>query len=230
MEKLFNPYKQFLGSFIPNCLMEYEGLTATAKLCWARLAQYAGKDGRCYPMQETIAKEIGISTVQVKRILKELETKGFIYIKKPTGQDRLLHKNNIYFFIKHEVFDISGSIVDDTSVGIVDDTSKIIDKENHKKENHIQHDTFFEQLWSAYPKPVGKKDAYRHYKASVKTEQDKKDISAAMQSYIKSEPVQREIQRGSTQYIQNGSTWFNNWRDYVSLTIKAKPKTILNYL
>src|SRR3990172_6930356 len=84
MEKLFNPYKQFLGSFIPNCLMEYEGLTAMAKLCWARLAQYAGMDGRCHPMQETLAREIGISSRQVIRILKELEIKGFIYTKKPT--------------------------------------------------------------------------------------------------------------------------------------------------
>lgn len=66
----------------------------------------------------------------------------------------------------------------------------------------------FESIWLKYPKRDGKKDAMRHFKASVKTEQDWNDINKALQNYIKSEPVQKG-------FIKNGSTWFNNWRDWV---------------
>ena len=42
--EVFNPYGMFVGSFVPNTLLRYKGLSSTAKLLWARLAQYAGKN------------------------------------------------------------------------------------------------------------------------------------------------------------------------------------------
>ena len=55
---------------------------------------------------------------------------------------------------------------------------------------------------------VGKRAALRHYSASVKTEQDFRDIQTALETYKRS----RRVGRG---FIQNGSTWFNNWRDWL---------------
>ena len=45
----FNPSQIFIGSFIPNVLMRFTGLSDGAKLARARLNQYAGHDGICYP-------------------------------------------------------------------------------------------------------------------------------------------------------------------------------------
>lgn len=67
----------------------------------------------------------------------------------------------------------------------------------------------FEDVWSLYPKRCGKKDALRHFKASVKNEDDFDNIRIALNNYLASERVFND-------YIQNGSTWFNNWRDWIN--------------
>lgn len=69
----------------------------------------------------------------------------------------------------------------------------------------------FEHIWSRYPSKDGRKIAERSFKASVKTEQDWNDINQALDNYLKSERVIKG-------FIKNGSTWFNNWRDWVSYT------------
>jgi hypothetical protein len=69
----------------------------------------------------------------------------------------------------------------------------------------------FELLWKKYPRPRGKKDAIKHFVTSVKTEEDWKNINIALDNYLQTENVKKGIE----QYIQNGSTWFNNWQDWV---------------
>ena len=76
--KPFNPYKLFNGIFIPDCLLSYKKLSMGAKLCYGRIIKYCGKNGYCYPKQETVAKELGISRSQVTRYLKELTKEKFI--------------------------------------------------------------------------------------------------------------------------------------------------------
>ena len=66
----------------------------------------------------------------------------------------------------------------------------------------------FDEIWSKYPKRQGKKAAFKHYKVSVKTEKDYIDIQKALENYLKSETVKKG-------FVQNGSTWFNNWRDWI---------------
>ncbi len=66
----------------------------------------------------------------------------------------------------------------------------------------------FESIWKEYPKRLGKKLAFVHFKASVKTEVDVSAIRSALANYKK------QIEGKDRQYIQHGSTWFNNWRDY----------------
>ncbi len=79
----------------------------------------------------------------------------------------------------------------------------------------------FEDIWSKYPKRVGKKAALRHYKASVLNENDMDDIHTALNNYIQSETVLKG-------FVQNGSTWFNNWRDYLDITVATgKSKDLL---
>ena len=66
----------------------------------------------------------------------------------------------------------------------------------------------FSDIWKKYPKCIGKKAAERHFKTSVKTQQDCSDIQKALNNYLESETVRKG-------FIQNGSTWFNNWRDWI---------------
>lgn len=82
--------------------------------------------------------------------------------------------------------------------------------------NHIvvfQSEEQFEILWKKYPNKDGRKAAWKHFKASVKNEENFGIINTALNNYLESDKVKKG-------YIKNGSTWFNNWRDWVN-----KPKS-----
>lgn len=101
MSQRFNPYRQFVGSFIPNSLMSYPGLTPAAKLLWARLAQYAGKDGGCFPSQKRLAGDLAITDRHVRNILNELVSKGFLEKVAPSFHEQIKGKTCKYFFLLH---------------------------------------------------------------------------------------------------------------------------------
>lgn len=69
----------------------------------------------------------------------------------------------------------------------------------------------FESLWNEYPKRLGKKEAMRHFRASVKTEGDYENIKKALRNY-KAYIVEKKFEE---QYIKQGSVWFNNWQDWI---------------
>lgn len=77
-------------------------------------------------------------------------------------------------------------------------------KEENKK--HIL--VFFESLWKDYPSNDGKKDALRHYKATVKTDGDCQRIRTALNNYL------AHLKCETWKKPKNGSTWFNNWEDW----------------
>lgn len=66
----------------------------------------------------------------------------------------------------------------------------------------------FEEIWKKYPNRDGRKQAEKSFNASVKTGQDWRDINTALENYLGS----KNVLKG---FIKNGSTWFNNWRDWV---------------
>lgn len=72
-----------------------------------------------------------------------------------------------------------------------------------------RRETLFNSLWEKYPKRDGRKAAFRHFVSSVKTKEDWDDINKALENYVQSDTVLKG-------YIKNGSTWFNNWKDFVN--------------
>jgi hypothetical protein len=84
------------------------------------------------------------------------------------------------------------------------------------EKNEIIRAFSFSDIWKLYPERIGKKAAEKHFKVSVKTQEDWNNINLALQNYLKSEKV-------SKGFIQNGSTWFNNWTDWIDYTGITKP-------
>lgn len=78
------------------------------------------------------------------------------------------------------------------------------------KEDTIKPSFDFEAIWKKYPSNgrVGKKKALTHFVASVLNEQDYADIQKALDNYV----VCKRVKEG---FIQNATTWFNNWRDWI---------------
>ncbi len=92
-----------------------------------------------------------------------------------------------------------------TTSGRPVDTTK-----NVKNVKNIKEDDF-ELLWRDYPPEGrdGKKLALRAYLKSVRSGDDLKHIKMALSNY-KAHLVEETWKRP-----KNGSTWFNNWRDWV---------------
>jgi uncharacterized protein YifE (UPF0438 family) len=90
-----------------------------------------------------------------------------------------------------------------------------VDKEEDKRDTVRRDDKpteqDFEKLWAQYPNRQGKKNALRHFLATVKTKDDLARITIALGKYLNS----YNIGRG---FIKNGSTWFNDWESWVNPT------------
>ena len=91
-----NPYKMFVGSFIPNWLLKRPEISQGGKLCYARLAQFAGEDGCCFPKQVTLGIELGVAERTVRDYIRELEKSSLI----ESVQNGLRRANN-YYFLDH---------------------------------------------------------------------------------------------------------------------------------
>lgn len=69
----------------------------------------------------------------------------------------------------------------------------------------------FELVWNLYPNRQGRKQAEKHFFATVKTDRDYQNIQTALGNYL----ISGNVQSG---FIKLGSTWFNDWESWVSPT------------
>jgi hypothetical protein len=93
-----------------------------------------------------------------------------------------------------------------------------IREENIIEENDIYNG--FENLWHKYPIKEGKKQALIHYKYALKAGHAHADIAKALRNYLK----KIEVERTEPKYIKHGSTFFNNWEDFLTYKPKDEPK------
>jgi len=98
-------------------------------------------------------------------------------------------------------------------------TQSRVDKSRVDK-SRVEYD--FNSLWEIYPKKDGKKDAERHFKSSVKNDKDYENIKKALNNYIEN------VKGTELKYIKNGSTWFNNWHDWVDFKVELTDDDIIN--
>jgi DNA-binding transcriptional ArsR family regulator len=129
-----------IGTFapIPNEILRRKDLSHGAKLCCARLIQYAGKDGKAFPKIPTLGDELGMSIRAVHRFISELEEANLIKTKR-----RGYGQSNMYTVDKSIVIHIPK--IDMPKVAYLNtpevadhDVPKVADpyrrKENFKKE------------------------------------------------------------------------------------------------
>lgn len=130
-----NPYKKFNGIHIPEGITKVpiSQLSHGAKMCYGRLARYAGKNGVCFPGIKTLAREIGVCRRAVDDYLKELKDFGLI-----ESSRRGLGKSNLYYFLDNDVLrDALTCELENADTQVVD-THNTTDKESHSKESNIK--------------------------------------------------------------------------------------------
>lgn len=205
----FNPFKKFTGIFIPDWLLESEGVSMNAKLIYALLCRYAGEDGKCYPSQSTLADKMKCTRRAVNNWLKELEEARMIERQRRFTDDGN-YTSTLYRFLMHP--DMQGGselnshgseppftgVVNGRSHGLVNHRSH---KENHIEENQLRETEIFE----IYPKKAGKKAALKAISEALK-EKDFEELADVVRRYAEA------MRHTEPQYIPNPAKWFEEGR------------------
>ena len=76
---------------LPNYILTDKKLSAYAKLSYALLLSYAWQKDSCFPGQERMASDLGVSDRYLRQALKELQDYNYIRVER-----RGLNKTNIY--------------------------------------------------------------------------------------------------------------------------------------
>ena len=76
---------------VPNFLLKSKKLSSGDKMAFAMLLSYAWQNDSCFPGQERLAEDMGLSERSVRTNLKSLEANGLLKIRR-----RGLGKTNLY--------------------------------------------------------------------------------------------------------------------------------------
>ena len=76
---------------VPNAILRSKKISPGAKLAYAALISYAWHTASCFPGQETLGNDIGVTRQTANEYIKELRIKGFVKVTR-RGQGR----SNIY--------------------------------------------------------------------------------------------------------------------------------------
>jgi len=146
------------------------------------------------------------SESQLRRILKSLESQKVIIKRYKFGHDR----TSCYALADESMLELPESRNPTTNNKDTPPEKEFQTQpqteSNNKNASAV--DALFNDLWNGYPSKIGRKAAERHYHSSVKTKEDMKNIQIALSSYKNS----KRVKDG---FIMNGSSWFNNWKDWV---------------
>ena len=86
-----DPVTQHGFTQLPNFILRSPDLSAGAKVVYAMFLSYGWHNNFCFPGQETLATDMGLTRPRVTQLIGELESAGLITIQR-RGQG----KTNIY--------------------------------------------------------------------------------------------------------------------------------------
>lgn len=117
------------------------------------------------------------------------------------------HNSVIEKLTKYDIKGLTKGLIGPSEGAMDKDKDKVLVKDMDKDKDRSD---FFEEIWDDYPNKVKKKESLKHFIASVKSDGDCKNIKIALKNYKK------HLQFNDWKHPQNGSTWFNNWQDWIN--------------
>ena len=185
--------------------------------------------GVYWTIVEMVAEQIEENSDRAKVNLIVSELLGFFGCKRNKLETFLKHSANVQLMdyeIKDNILEIDiPKLLDfaDNYIKYNGKSLKTIQRQNkmslkqEENKNRIEESMYpFDEIWNKYPKRLGKKQAEKHFKASIKTDKDWANINKALTNYLQSDLVKKD----GGKFIQHGSTWFNNWRDWCEIEKK----------
>jgi hypothetical protein len=202
--------------WVNNSVVDSAELSFRDKCVYFCLCRFVDSSSqKCYPGFKRMAQITGYGERSLHKSIAVLEECGYIGVERKKGSI------NRYILLKLTTAPdtvpsteqvggyptngrgstqrIAGRVPNDEQVPYIN--KNYIIRTNNKN-------TLFEEVWSVYPKRIGKKAAKKFFLSSVKTQGDFENMKRALNNYNAS----KNVKDG---YLQNGSTWFNNWEDWV---------------
>ncbi len=93
-------------------------------------------------------------------------------------------------------------------------------KDNIQKKEQSLESAEFDVIWNKYPSKTGVSSAKKSFQKTVKTKEDLTLITNCLDVYLK------HLTANSWKKPQNGSTWFNNWRDWIGYKETSEVKNV----
>ncbi len=173
-------------------------------------------------------KGTGLSKVAVSKGVKKLQKMNLILLPKKVTKNKIFKINkdfDTWLPLPKKVTKklLPKKVISVTKKGNYSLPKKSTTKETLLKETLLKKKTssnpkadleHFELLWKQYPNKAGKKRSESFYRNSVKSDVKRKEIEQALLNYKK----HLSLPENSFKKPQNGSTWFNNWTDWIDYT------------
>ena len=212
-------------SFFNNVDATYLALYLIIHACWkntefAQNHHYGVlRRGQCLGGYNSLSKELNWGKMRVRRALKRLQDAGFLtmYSTNKVAIITITNYNSYQTRVSTQTPENQLGVTTDPHVyqagpsSVTGQTPSLYNKEEVKKLRIKTYIVCFDELWFMYPQKgrVGKKLAKTKTEASIKSQEDFEACKNAIINYKNSDRVRRG-------YVQNGSTFFNNWRDWVT--------------
>ena len=93
-----NPVARDGFTQVPNFILKDSGISVGAKVVYSMFLSYAWHNDSCFPGQDRLADDMGLSRVRVTQLIAELEKSGLVDIQR-RGQGRT-NLYTIHFQVK----------------------------------------------------------------------------------------------------------------------------------
>lgn len=90
---------------LPRFILRDKRLSFGARLTYAVLLSYAWQEDSCFPGQERIGKDLGVSRQMINEYLIELKKHKYI-----TWERRGLGKTNVYYILDYKPLEIEADV------------------------------------------------------------------------------------------------------------------------
>lgn len=182
-------------AIIPASVRYDKDLSPTAKLFFGEITSLANATGICFAGNDYFSKIYNISERQVKRIIKQLEEKGYIYVTRNTQSREIQLAERV----------TKMSLEGDKNVTQKGDKNVTHNNTSiNNKYNNI-YSPKFEEWYSKYPNKFNKKQTYKNYTKCCKEYTDKQ-LMQSLDNYIdhiKQNAVDERYIVRSTNFVGN---------------------------
>lgn len=209
-------------SIVPEWVL-LSGVSAEAVRLYALLGRYANSEGEAWPSVETLAKQLRVSPLTVRRKIRELVDLGCLKVTERKAESGG-NQSNLYRVIhakpttpgceNHAVIPCGGvttetwgAITPDSRGAITDDSQTITNK--NEKVNMGGADEAFGRFWGIYPKRAGanpKAPARTAFMARLKEGTSAEAIIAGAAAYAR---YCEAVGNTRTPYVKQAQFWLS---------------------